>query len=217
MAEYVTAISPDASLNDVDFDATRQSLLASPPQTKEDSDSFWNSIRDETAAEVLLNRLLENGPPDSATEDEKLFWDLPYDVQLKKLVSLGAIRELSDEYTKHTDRAKFVARYGNYLLEGVEMEHLIPDASGPILGSEVGERLARQLKVEKDERFRIEKIPFGSDEFGTDASKRARAIFKAWNKFKAGRAHYEEKLFHQDLLGLRYAKPSRTRKHKRVE
>jgi hypothetical protein len=99
-----------------------------------------------------------------------------------------------------------LTRYGDYLLEGVEMDHLVPDPQGLITVSDLGDRLVRQWKVSKDERFRLEKIPFGSDEFGTDVSKRARDLYRAWNKLKAGRAHYEEKQFRQGELGLRYGK-----------
>jgi hypothetical protein len=58
------------------------------------SDQFWQSIRDETAAEVFLQRLLDAGPPEDATEQQAAFWELGYGEQLEKLVNLGAIREM---------------------------------------------------------------------------------------------------------------------------
>jgi ABC-type uncharacterized transport system involved in gliding motility auxiliary subunit len=58
------------------------------------SDQFWQSIRDETAAEVFLQRLLDAGPPEDATEQQAAFWELGYEEQLEKLVNLGAIREM---------------------------------------------------------------------------------------------------------------------------
>mmetsp|Transcript_28450 Transcript_28450/g.80082 ORF Transcript_28450/g.80082 Transcript_28450/m.80082 type:complete len:667 (+) Transcript_28450:85-2085(+) len=204
IVDYVTTLSPGATINDVDLDATRQSLLSVPPQSKQDSDKFWDSIRDEATAEAFLATLLKEGPPDDATEDQKLFWQLPYSEQLDRIVSLGAIREIADEYTKPSERAKFLARYGDYLLEGIALDHLVPDPTGPIATSDINDRLLRHWNIQSNQRFRIEKIPYGTDDFGTEASKRARAIFQAWNKFKAGRAHYEEKLFQSGRLGLRY-------------
>jgi hypothetical protein len=201
---YVTALTPTGSLNRVDMDATRNALLASPPQSQEESNQFWDSIRDETAAEIFLQRLLDSGPPEDATSSQKIFWEMPYEDQLAKLVNLGAIREIVDEYTKDSDRAKFLSRYGDYLLEGVTLDHLVPDPKGPISGKEIGDRLAKHFKVKPTDRFRLEKIPYGTDEFGSEKSQRARDLFRAWNKFKAGRAHYEEKMFQRGLLGLRY-------------
>jgi hypothetical protein len=186
------------------MEGTRNALLASPPQSQEDSDHFWQSIRDETAAEVFLQRLLDAGPPEDATKQQAAFWELDYEEQLERLVNLGAIREIADEYAKESDRSKFLARYGDYLLQGIKLDHLVPDPNGPITGADIGARLAKQHQVSKEDRFRIEKIPFGSDNYGTDASQRARDLYRAWNKFKAGRAHYEEKMFKKGLLGLQY-------------
>ena len=204
MEDYVKSLAPEDSLARVDLDATRESLLASAPQTAEDTAKFWESIRDKTAAEVFLDRLLSLGPPEDATESQRIFWELPYETQLDKLVNLSTIRELVDEYTAPSDRMKFLTRYGDYLLEGVALDHLIEDSNGPITGADLGARLAKQWKVEKDDRFRIERIPYGVDSFGTEASKRARDLYRAWNAFKAGRAHYEERLFKHGKLGLRY-------------
>ena len=197
-------MTPSGSLDSVDMDATRDALLALPPQSKEESNQFWDSIRDETAAEIFLQRLLEAGPPEGATSAQKIFWEMSYEDQLAKLVNLGAIREIVDEYTAESDRAKFLARYGDYLLEGIALDHLVPDPKGPITGNEIGDRLAKHFRVKPNDRFRLEKIPYGSDEFGSAKSQRARDLFRAWNKFKAGRAHYEEKMFQRGLLGLRY-------------
>ena len=204
MEGYVRSLAPEDSVARVDLDATRESLLASAPQTAEDTARFWENIRDETAAEVFLDRLISSGPPEDATESQRLFWELPYEEQLEKLVNLSAIRELVDEYTAPSDRMKFLSRYGDYLLEGVALDHLVEDADGPIAGADLGARLAKQWKVDKDDRFRIERIPYGADSFGTDASQRARDLYRTWNTFKAGRAHYEERLFKHGKLSLRY-------------
>ena len=195
----------------MDYEGTRKALLASPPQSQQDSDRFWKNLQDETAAEVFLQRLLEVGPPEGASEKQKLFWDLPYENQLEKLINLGAIREIADEYAKESDRSKFLARYGDYLLEGIMLDHLVSDPEGPISGADLGDRLVKHYKIGKEERFRLEKMPYGSDEFGTDTNKRARDLYRAWNKFKAGRAHYEEKRFKAGLLGLRYDLTERNR------
>ena len=137
-------------------------------------------------------------------DDDHLFWELDYSKQLERLVNMGAIRDIADEYATEQDRSKFLSRYGDYLLEGLEMDHLVPDPTGPILGKDIGHRLAKHYKISPKDRFRLEKIPYGTDEFGTEASQRARDIFRAWNTLKAGRAHYEEKLFKGGLLGLTY-------------
>ena len=200
LQDYVTALTPDSQVDKVDMIATRKSLLAAPPQSKEDSDAFWDKLRDETSAEVFLQELLSSRKGD----DDHPFWQLDYSKQLERLVNMGAIREIADEYATENDRSKFLARYGDYLLEGIEMEHLVPDPTGPISGKDIGDRLAKHYNIKPKERFRLQKIPYGTDAFGTEASRRAREIFRAWNKFKAGRAHYEEKLFKGGLLGLVY-------------
>ena len=91
------------------------------------------------------------------------------------------------------------------------LDHLVSDPEGPISGADLGDRLVKHYKIGKEERFRLGKMPYGSDEFGTDTNKRARDLYRAWNKFKAGRAHYEEKRFKAGLLGLRYDLTERNR------
>jgi hypothetical protein len=186
------------------MEGTRKALLASPPQSKEDSDAFWEQIRDETAAEIFLQQLLAE-----KHDASHAFWQLDYFRQLESLVNLGAIRDIADEYAKESDRGKFLARYGEYLLEGLELDHLVANPTGPIRGSELGDEFMKKYKIKSSDRFHLESIPYGTDEFGTEASQRARDIYRAWNKFKAGRAHYEEKLFQKGLLGLSYAKASK--------
>lgn len=123
---------------------------------------------------------------------------------MERLVQLGSIREIADEYASENDRGRFLARYGDYLLEGLELDHLVPDPQGPIRGSDLSERLQKQHGITATDRFRLEKLAYGTDAFGTDAAHRARDLYRAWNIFKAGRAHYEEKLFQRGLLGLTY-------------
>jgi hypothetical protein len=134
------------------------------------------------------------------------FWDLDYSTQLERLVNLGAIGEIANEYTSLEGRSKFLSRYGDYLLEGVRFDHLVMDPAGPILGSDLGQQLQQKYKINHSDRFSLRKIQYGTDDFGTEASERARSLFRAWNKLKAGRANYEEKLFQRKRLGLTYDK-----------
>lgn len=202
LEDYVGSLTPDSVLHKVDMEGTRRALLASPPQTKDDSDRFWESIRDETAAELLLQKLLSAKNVDNAGSHP--FWQLEYSKQLERLVALGSIREIADEYGSESDRSRFLARYGDYLLEGLELDHLVPDPQGPIRGLDIGARLRDHYGIAATDRFRLEKLAYGTDAFGTEAAQRARILYKAWNTFKTGRAHYEEKLFQRGLLGLTY-------------
>jgi len=198
---------------EVDLVATRKALLDSPPIDKDESDKFWQQVRDETEAEILLQSMRSAGPPspqDAVTTGERKarqafahFQHLPYNVQLQKLVDLGTLRPLLDEYTLESERVKFLARYGEKLMEGVEMEHLVPDPEGPIRGDELG-RWGEENGIGGEERFRLEKVAYGSDEFGGAKSERAREMYRAWNTHKAGRARFEEIMFKKDRLGLRY-------------
>ena len=128
---------------------------------------------------------------------------MPYKMQLQKLISLGTLRPVLDEYAKESDRASFIQKYGEILLEGIEIEHLVPDPEGPISINDLGDKLIiRKEDMEKGDRFAIKMIPYGSDDFGTSRSERARALYRAWNIQKAGRANYEEHLFKTKKIGL---------------
>jgi hypothetical protein len=197
----------------VDMDETREALLSSPPQTREESDTFWSSLQDETKADIYLQNLLQKGPPEGLSEDEKAFWSLPYAVQLEKLVNLGTVRPLLDDYMSEEDRKDFMRRYGDYLLDGVELDHLVPDPNGPITGMDLGIEASRAWGIEKEDRFKLVKLPYNAGlkdeghqgETGREASmERSRALFFAWNQQKAGRARYEETLFVRGDLGLSY-------------
>jgi hypothetical protein len=196
----------------VDMIATRKALLSSPPLDKDESDKFWRQVRDETDAEILLQSMRKKGAPSpqgytgvkrKAREAFELFQRLPYEVQLQKLVDLGTLRPIMDEYTSESERIKFLARYGEKLMEGVEMEHLVPDPEGPIRGEELG-KWGEENGIGKDERFRMSMVKYGTDEFGTGSSDRARELYHAWNTHKAGRARFEEIMFKSGRLGLRY-------------
>jgi len=202
LQDYILTFTPESALGQVDMEGTRRALLALPPQSPQDSDHFWNAIRDETAAEVFLQRMLAAKNNDDSSSHP--FWQLEYSTQVQRLVELGSIRDIADEYASDQDRGRFLARYGDYLMEGVELDHLVPDPQGPIRGSDLGDRLRDHHGIGPNDRFRLEQLTYGTDEFGTDAAQRARELYRAWNLFKAGRAHYEEKLFQRGLLGVTY-------------
>ena len=201
LEEFAVALGTDPNVAEVDMVGTRVALLSVPPQSQDESNVFWESICDETAAEVFLRQLhLEK------KNSSHPFWQLDYTRQLERLVELGSIREIADEYAKQSDRSLFLSRYGDYLLEGLELDHLVPNPTGSVRGSDLGDALMKKYKIASSDRFQLKKLKYGTDEFGTAASQRARDIFRSWNMLKTGRAHYEEKLFQKGLLGLSYKK-----------
>jgi hypothetical protein len=208
LGDYVTTLSSKRE-GQVDMVATRKALLASPPLGKDESDKFWQWVRDETEAEILLQSMRKevvssfHGVKGEAREAFQLFQHLSYEVQLQKLVDLGTLRPIMDEYTSESDRIQFLARYGEKLMEGVEMEHLVPDPDGPIVGKELG-KWGEENGIGQEDRFRTAMVKYGTDEFGTGLSDRAREMYRAWNTHKAGRARFEEIMFKKGRLGLRY-------------
>ena len=200
------------------MDETREALLSGTPRTKEESDIFWSGLEDETKADLFLEKLLAKGPPDGLTENEKIFWTLPYSQQLEKLLNLGAVRPLYDEYMPDDERRDFLRRYGDSLLDGVELDHLVPDPQGNVTGMDLGIEAIRTWGIGKEDRFKLVKLPYRSglaDKVGNDdsdgeessndaAMERSRALFRAWNQQKAGRARYEEAMFVRGDLGLSY-------------
>jgi len=212
LASYVNLLRTESD-GKVDLVATREALLAEPPRSSVESKSFWSRISDEAEAEILLQDILSNFKLDSkegenvvnfqSREAFESFLAIPYKMQLQKLISLGTLRPVLDEYAKESDRASFIQKYGEILLEGIEIEHLVPDPEGPISINELGDKLIiRKEDMEKGDRFAIKMIPYGSDDFGTSRSERARALYRAWNIQKAGRANYEEHLFKTRKIGL---------------
>ncbi|KAL3916433.1 MAG: hypothetical protein SGILL_005180 [Bacillariaceae sp.] len=169
--------------------------------TRESANEFWHNLRDETSAEVFLQQMLAQKGDSSHS-----FFELDYATQLERLVNLGSVGDIANEYASEADRSKFLSRYGDYLLEGVKFDHLVLDPAGSIQASDLGQQLTEKYKINRTDRFSLHKIRYGADEFGTEASERARDLYKAWNKLKAGRANYEEKLFQKGRLGLKYEK-----------
>ena len=205
MLRYVNAVASKATRGQqVDLDSTREALLSQPPLSADDSNAFWSQLHDEGRAAQLLDRMRKDGPPPGATFLHASFWDLPYDRQLDRLLNLGAIRPLLDEYCKETDRIKFLQRYGDTMLTGVELEHLVPDPDGPVRARDIDSATAYAMGVSSEDRFRVVRMPYRATE-DMSAQEKTRALFAAWNQHKAGRARYEEKLFKTGRLGLRYS------------
>jgi len=217
MVEYISVLTTETD-GDVDLEKTRERLLSAPPVSRDESDAFWDKVRDQTSAEIFLHGLLEKGVPaaqDGVVKKQyQTFLGLPYEVQLQKLVDLGTLRPLYDEYISETDRVTFMARYGETLLEGTMVEHLLKDPNGPISADELGPEYGTDF-ASKGDRFRIEMLPYGSDEFDVPRSERARMLFRAWNTHKAGRASYEEHMFKQGKLGLEYSNETKKERDKR--
>jgi hypothetical protein len=203
MAKYVETLVPNAERGRVDFDTTRHALLSEPPVTRDQSAAFWSQLQDEGQAAALLEVMRKDGAPVGASILQSAFWGLRYDEQLERLMNLGALRPLLDEYTTESDRTKFLQRHGDTLLAGVELEHLVQDPKGPIRYDDLDGSTADELGVAKDARFRLEVQPYQSSG-DTSSQEKTRLLFMAWNQHKAGRARYEEKLFQTGRLGLRY-------------
>mmetsp|Transcript_21359 Transcript_21359/g.46549 ORF Transcript_21359/g.46549 Transcript_21359/m.46549 type:complete len:694 (+) Transcript_21359:155-2236(+) len=200
LSQYVELVSTESD-GQVDMAATREALLSEPPMTRDESDAFWSNIRDETQAEIFLSNLRIKTGSDS-DESVATFLQLPHDVQVRRLVDLGTLRPLFDEYTPESVRLSFLRRYADVLLDGAEVEHLVSDPKGPITSDDLAGDATLLDEADRGTRFRIEKIKYGTDEFGTASSQRGRMLYRAWNEQKAGRARYEEAMFKKGKLGL---------------
>lgn len=227
-SEYLSLVT-NQNDGEVDVVATRDALLSEPAIDRVSSEDFWSQVQDEAAAEILLHNLLEKGSPqsqsqskskplsDNPNENEKesaatqksrealeAFLSLPYEKQLRQLVSLGTLRPILDEYVKESDRFKFMERHGKMLLEGIELEHLVIDPDGPIGIQDIGDdALLKMENVTSDTKFSIKMVPFDSDEFGMSRSEKARMLYRAWNIHKAGRARYAESQFKKGKMPLK--------------
>jgi hypothetical protein len=201
--KYVEILVPDAERGRVNLDTTREALLSEPPTSAEDSETFWSQLENEGDAAEFLSLMRKDGPPAGAGVLQAAFWGLPYDEQLERLLNLGALRPLLDEYTTESKRTEFLQRHSDTLLSGVELEHLVEDPDGPIRYEDIDGTTVEELGVSKEARFRLEMKPYQSSE-EMSAQEKTRILFMAWNQHKAGRARYEEKLFQSGRLGLRY-------------
>ena len=202
---YVRSLQDEDEIHDIDWDATRQAMLAVPPTSKDESQEFWDSLRDQTQVEIFLENLCPQGEHD---EEGMLspFWNLPHSEQVRRLTALGSLRPLLDEYADPEHRRAFLERHVDKLLEGVPLEHIVKDPKGAIAGSDLM-KIATIQDVDENDRFSIQKLPYGSDEKG-------RMMLAEWNRHKAGRARYEEHMFREGKLGLRYEKEDSNKKKK---
>lgn len=189
---YVETLQGDDSMESIDWTATREALLSVPPTTREESNQFWDSIRDEGQAEIFLQDLEEQKEGESLAP----FWNLTHAEQVERLAAIGTMRPLLDEYANKQQRLKFLDRHADKLLEGLELEHIVMDPKGPITSADL-QNMSTMRGMEGD-RFSIQKLPYGSNEKG-------RLLFAEWNRHKAGRARYEEHMFKEGKLGLRYS------------
>jgi hypothetical protein len=199
LKDYVNTLQPDSTLESIDLVETRDALLAAPPMTREESSNFWNSIRDETEAELFLQSLQQD---DTATTGASPFWTLDYRTQVERLAAIGgSLRPLLDENVDTATRMAFMERHSDKLLEGLELEHLVKDdVNGVVTGADLRKFSSNpelSAGVADTDRFSIQTLPYGTNE-------RALALFQEWNHHKVGRARYEENLFSSGKLGLRY-------------
>ena len=233
---YVSTLYPEADANTVDKEATRLSLLSERPIDAKKTKEFWSSIGSETGAESFLADYRANaerklnslwaleGPTD---EDNKLQAELeailsvPFDVQLGKLADMGTLRPILDDYAPGRMRRAFLEKYAHVFLEGLEMEHLVPDPDGPIglddLAPDLREELSSGWRPPdpsvsspsngggvggEEPRFAIRMVAYGTDEYGTPRAERAREMYRLWNEHKSNRARFEEALYKRGHLGL---------------
>jgi hypothetical protein len=218
LQRYIRTLISEGDWKHIDLEETRIALLSSAPRTEEQSDTFWSHLQDETKADLFLHNLLQKGPPEGLSGTEKEFWNLTYAEQHEKLMNLGAVRPLMDEYMGDHEREDFFRRYGDLLMDGVEMDYLVEDPDGPITANDLGIEAIRTWGIGRGERFKLKKLPYragvtGDLEEGKTGSdialERSRALYEAWNKHKAGRARYEEQMFVQGDLGVTYNSKSR--------
>ena len=234
---YVSTLYPEADANTVDKEATRLSLLSERPIDAKKTKEFWSSIGSETGAESFLADYRANaerklnplwaleGPTE---EDNKLQAELeallsvPFDVQLGKLADMGTLRPILDNYALGRMRRAFLEKYAYVFLEGLEMEHLVPDPDGPIglddLAPDLCEELSSGWRPPSDApesspsnggggggeepRFAIHMVAYGTDEYSTARVERAREMYRMWNEHKSNRAQFEEALYKRGHLWL---------------
>jgi len=122
--------SKDNQHKTVNFDATREALLSSPPISKEESNEVWSSLEDETTAQLFLETLSEEKKNWLNVGHD--FWELPKSDQIAQLCKLGAMRPFMDEYATPKAREEWFSKHADKTLEDVMVEHLVLDPDGPI-------------------------------------------------------------------------------------
>lgn len=227
----MATLYPEANPRSVDKEATRNSLLSERPIDSKKTKEFWSSVETETGAGAFLkdyrasvqdklNTLWEAtdlSEEDKATQNElEAILSVTFDAQLKKLVDMGTLRPILDDYASGSERKSFFEKYTPVFLEGMEMEHLVPDAKGPIgiddLSPEMREEMSSEWTPDsgglaagfdgEGPRFAIHMVAYGTDEYGSDRAQRARELYRLWNEHKANRARFEESMFKRGYLGL---------------
>mmetsp|Transcript_25657 Transcript_25657/g.55175 ORF Transcript_25657/g.55175 Transcript_25657/m.55175 type:complete len:752 (+) Transcript_25657:95-2350(+) len=229
--KYVTTLYPEADASTVDKEATRNSLLSERPIDSNKTKEFWNNARTETEAELFLQDYRSSAQDRLNSLDEEYvltkegakiqteletILSVPFEVQLEKIVDMGTLRPILDDYAPGKERTSFLEKYAPMFLEGLEMEHLVPDRDGPIglddLSSDLRDELSGEWTPEsglaavdggQEPRFKIQMVAYGTDEFGSARAERARAMYQLWNEHKANRARFEESLFKKGYLGLK--------------
>lgn len=228
--KYVSILYPEADAGSVDKEATRNSLLSERPTDSSKTKEFWNNVRTQSEAELFLQdyraaaqdrlnsmdeaHLLTDEGAKMQTELEMIL-SVSFDVQLEKIVNMGTLRPILDDYAPGKERTTFLEKYAPIFLEGLEMEHLVPDPDGPIGVDDLSSDMRDELSAEwttssglaaadgSEPRFAIQMVAHGTDEFGTARAERARALYQLWNEHKANRARFEESLFKKGYLPLR--------------
>jgi len=211
----------------VDYEETRRALLSVPPTTMEESNAFWEALQSYDTAEMWL---LEHQPTTTAAADDDdakssssvvtaespsakslpavarqwlplAFWQqLSRTEQVERLLNLGALRPILDEYYPDDQRQAFMQHYGHLLFQEVPLEHLVPDPEGPldVTSNDWPAHIPKPEATATDlGRYRLETQPYLADGVADD-------LLDVWNEHKANRAKYEERLFRTERLGLRY-------------
>lgn len=181
--------------NAISYEDFAQTILSDPPLDRETSDIFWDHLSSRAGAEALAQKLSF----DSALADMAARFGLqPGDGD--ELWNVAALRPLLDEYASESDRQAFLSKYGDILLEGIPLEHLVVATDkeshhgGTVPASSLPAAWAATLPATA--RVRVQTLAFRSN---VDDD-----LYALWKEHKAGRARYEEKLFRTKRLGLVY-------------
>jgi len=209
LEEYVTLLTDPQERRYIDIDATRETLLSSKPLYYNQNEMLWSKLSDETEIDILLDSMLKAGPPppsQNPSEEQNRqeyisFLNSPYQKQRQKLLTLSALREIYDDYTKESDYAKFWEKHKDVLLKDLEVETLQQDPDGHISKKDTS-----LLKDAPDDaRFKLTKQKMLTKQY-TERND----VLKAWRYYKTKRAMTEEKMFQKIVkggrIGLRYPK-----------
>mmetsp|Transcript_16851 Transcript_16851/g.24667 ORF Transcript_16851/g.24667 Transcript_16851/m.24667 type:complete len:643 (+) Transcript_16851:147-2075(+) len=212
LIDYVASLTTGDE-GPVDLNETRYQILSEPYFSPEQSETMWNTLADDTDAEILLQELLENSNELLANEsggDWKIFMELSYEEQLNKLKRIGKLRPIHDDAYPSSSWGnenkqgvdEFVGDNIDIFREGVVVEDITPDLEGSITAKD----LYHGLPVDEN-RFAYKTVSLGmSEKEKKDAERIAEhdlVLYKAWAKYHANRKNIEEELFREGLIGLR--------------